>query len=342
MTSLTLALDAMGGDHGTHVTVPAALQALSLYPFLKFILVGDRSQITPLITHLEASVQSRVEIVHTTEVVTMSDRPVHALRCRKQSSMRLALELVRDGKAHACVSAGNTGALMTMAKVLLKTLPGIDRPALVSALPAINQKPVYLLDLGANVSCDSEILFQFAVMGSVLSEVVSQKDRPKVALLNVGIEEIKGNDQVQQAAQLLSHTPQVNYSGFIEGDEIFNGNVDVIVCDGFVGNITLKTSEGIARLLVNQIKRGLRKGFFVRLIARMIAPRIKAVLNQMNPDHYNGASLLGLRGIVVKSHGNADQTAYLQAISLAVTEAQRRLPEMIKDRLESILLDINN
>ncbi|MCL1042308.1 phosphate acyltransferase PlsX [Shewanella marisflavi] len=342
MTNLTLALDAMGGDFGPRITVPATLQALRLYPFLHVIMVGDRSQIEPLLSHLESDLLSRIELLHTTEVVKMSDRPVHALRNCKQSSMRLAIELVRDEKAQACLSAGNTGALMAISKVLLKTLPGIDRPALVSCLPAVNHKPVYLLDLGANVSCCSETLFQFAVMGSVLCEAVDKNPEPKVALLNVGIEEIKGNDQVQQAGQLLQQSPQLNYAGFIEGDDIYSGNVDVIVCDGFVGNITLKTSEGIARLLVHQLKKGLTQGFFVRLMAKLIAPRINSVLNQMNPDHYNGASLIGLRGIVVKSHGSADEPAYLQAISLAVTEAQRRLPKMIEERLESILLDINN
>lgn len=342
MTSLTLALDAMGGDHGPHVTVPAALRALKLHSFLKIILVGDKTEIDVYLHQAEPLLLSRIDVIHTDEVVSMTDRPVHALRTRKNSSMRLAIELVRDERAAACVSAGNTGALMAMAKVLLKTLPGVDRPALVSCLPSVTQKPVYLLDLGANISCDSETLFQFAVMGSVLCEAVDKKSRPKVALLNVGTEEIKGNDQVQQAAQILQNTDQINYTGFIEGDEIYSGNVDVIVCDGFVGNITLKTSEGIAKLLVHQLKRGLTQGLFVRFLAKLIAPRIQAVLSQMNPDHYNGASLIGLRGIVVKSHGNADETAYLQAISLAVTEAQRRLPEMIRDRLESILLDINN
>jgi len=341
MTNLTLALDAMGGDHGPHVTVPAALQALRLNPELRMILVGDESKILPILRSAEAELSQRVSLIHTTEVVRMDDKPVHALRKVKNSSMRLAIEQVRDGHAHACVSAGNTGALMASAKVLLKTLPGVDRPALVSCLPAVTGKPVYLLDLGANVSCDYETLFQFAVMGSVLCEAVEKKSRPKVALLNVGIEECKGNGDVQQAAQLLLHTPQLNYTGFIEGDEIYTGCVDVIVCDGFVGNITLKTSEGIARLLVHQLKQGLTQGWLIRLLAKVISPRIQSVLKQMNPDHYNGASLIGLRGIVVKSHGNADQAAYLQAINLAVTEAQRRLPEMIKDRLESILLDIN-
>ncbi|WOT06566.1 phosphate acyltransferase PlsX [Shewanella youngdeokensis] len=342
MTSLTLALDAMGGDFGPRITVPATLQALRLNPLLKIVLVGDKPQIDEYLTCAEPQIRNRIEIEHTTEIVTMSDRPVHALRNRKQSSMRLAIDMVQDGKAQACLSAGNTGALMAMSKVILKTLPGIDRPALVSCLPAVNNTPVYLLDLGANVSCDSETLFQFAVMGSVLSETVDKTEAPKVALLNVGSEEIKGNDQVQQAGRLLQQVPQINYTGFIEGDEIYSGNVDVIVCDGFVGNITLKASEGIARLLVHQLKKSLSKGFFVQLLAKLIAPRVHSLLNQMNPDHYNGASLIGLRGIVVKSHGSADETAFLQAINLAVTEAQRRLPQMIEDRLESILLDINS
>ncbi|QSX35065.1 phosphate acyltransferase PlsX [Shewanella avicenniae] len=342
MTSLTLALDVMGGDHGPHVTVPAAMQALRLYPHLHLILVGDENQITPHLSECGDSFRSRITIKHTDECVAMDERPAVALRCKKQSSMRLALEGVRDGEADACVSAGNTGALMAMAKVVLKTLPGVERPALVTCLPTVNHKPLYLLDLGANVSCDADILFQFAVMGSVLCEVVTKQTNPKVALLNVGSEECKGNEQVQHAAQLLQHTPQINYQGYIEGNEIYTGKVDVIVCDGFIGNITLKTSEGIARLLVHQLKEGLKQGFFVRLLAKLLAPSIARVLRQMNPDHYNGASLIGLRGIVVKSHGNADQAAYLQAISLAVTEVTRRLPDQIKTRLESILLDINS
>ncbi|GIU53261.1 MULTISPECIES: phosphate acyltransferase PlsX [Shewanella] len=342
MTDLTLALDVMGGDNGPLVTVPAALQALKFNSQLSIILVGNQAEIDPHLVEIDSAVRARIQIIHTTEVITMCDRPIQAIRSRKQSSMRLALELVKDGKAQACVSAGNTGALMALAKILLKTLPGVDRPALVSCLPAVTGKPVYLLDLGANVSCDSETLFQFAVMGSVLCEAVHKRAKPKVALLNVGIEDVKGNDQVQQAAQYLMDTEQVNYTGFVEGDEIFTGSVDVIVCDGFVGNITLKTSEGIAKLLVHQLKRGLTQGLFVRMLSKLLAPRIQSVLSKMNPDHYNGASLIGLRGIVVKSHGNADEAAYLQAINLAATEAKRRLPEMIKDRLETILLDINS
>ncbi|WP_299494265.1 phosphate acyltransferase PlsX [uncultured Shewanella sp.] len=339
MTSLTLALDAMGGDFGPRITVPATLQALRLHPFLNVILVGDKAQITPLLQDISSSILNRIIVRHTTETVAMSDQPVFALRHRKQSSMRLALEAVREGEADACVSAGNTGALMAMSKVLLKTLSGIHRPALVSCLPAVNQTPVYLLDLGANVTCDAQGLVQFALMGTVLSEVVDETSSPKVALLNVGVEEIKGNEQVQKAAQLLQKIPHINYVGFIEGNDLYSGDVDVIVCDGFVGNITLKTSEGIARLLVQQLKKGLTQGFFVRLLAKLIAPRIRSVLNKMNPDHYNGATLLGLRAIVIKSHGSADEAAHLRAINLAVTEAQRRLPQMIEQRLESILLD---
>lgn len=342
MSNLTLALDVMGGDYGPQVTVPAALQALAIHPQLKIILVGDQTEISSRLKNLPSSIESRLDILHASEVVQMCDRPVFALRHRKQSSMRLALDLVRLGKADACVSAGNTGALMAIAKVLLKTLPGVDRPALVSRLPTSKNRPVYLLDLGANVSCDAEALFQFAIMGSVLCEAVEKLPHPRLGLLNVGIEEIKGNNQVQQAAQYLQDTPQVNYVGYVEGDEIYTGNLDVIVCDGFVGNITLKTSEGIARHLMKHLKKGLSTGFFERLLAKLLAAKIQKLFVQMNPDHYNGASLIGLRGVVVKSHGNADEQAFLRAINLATMEAQRRLPEMIKERLESIFLDINN
>ncbi|WP_394132138.1 phosphate acyltransferase PlsX [Shewanella maritima] len=342
MKDLTLALDAMGGDHGPHISVPAAVQALTVQPSLNIILVGDKAEIQRHLANSTPHILERIDIIHTTEVVEMNERPVHALRFKKNSSMRVALELVRDGKASACISAGNTGALMAMSKVLLKTLPGIDRPALVSCLPTVKGKPVYLLDLGANVVCDSDTLFQFAVMGSVLCETIEKLPKPKVSLLNVGIEEMKGNDQVQQASQILQNTSQLNYTGFVEGDEIYTGNVDVIVCDGFVGNITLKTSEGIAKLLVHQLKTGLKQGFFVRFLSKLITPHIQSLLSKMNPDHYNGASLLGLRGIVVKSHGNADEAALVQAINLAAIEAERRLPEMVNDRLESILLDIKS
>ncbi|MBY6188597.1 phosphate acyltransferase PlsX [Marinobacter hydrocarbonoclasticus] len=339
MSNLTLALDAMGGDHGPHITVPAALQALALYPQLTIILVGDRIAIGEQLRRHHRTESSRLQLLHAEQVVSMSDRPLHALRNRRKSSMRLALELVHEGKADACVSAGNTGALMAMAKVVLKTLPGIDRPALTTALPTTTGDPVYMLDLGANVVCDSETLFQFAVMGSVLAECVGNRRRPRLALLNVGAEEIKGNDQVQQAAQLLQATPQLNYRGFIEGDGIYTGAVDVIVCDGFVGNVTLKTTEGIARLLVQQMRQAMEGNLLARVLGLLLKGRLKQLYKQMNPDQYNGATLLGLRGIVVKSHGNADKAAFLRAIEEAVLEVQRQVPGRIKSRLESVLMD---
>ncbi|GAA4879695.1 phosphate acyltransferase PlsX [Ferrimonas pelagia] len=339
MSSLTLALDAMGGDHGPHVTVPAALQALSHYPHLNLILVGDRIAIGEQLRRHNATESPRLQLLHAEQVVPMTERPIQALRTRRQSSMRLALDLVRDGQADACVSAGNTGALMAMAKVVIRTLPGIDRPALVATLPTLSDQPVYLLDLGANVVCDSETLFQFAVMGSVLAECVGQRRMPRLALLNVGSEEIKGNDQVQQAAQLLQACPQLNYRGFIEGDGIFSGAVDVIVCDGFVGNVTLKASEGIAHLLIQQLKQGIEGNLLARLLGWLLKGRLRRLNQRMNPDQYNGASLLGLRGIVVKSHGNADQAAFLRALEEAMVEVERQVPGRIKDRLESVLLD---
>ncbi|WP_028113714.1 phosphate acyltransferase PlsX [Ferrimonas kyonanensis] len=339
MTHLTLALDTMGGDHGPHVTVPAALQALSVYSDLHLILVGDRPEILSVLRQHHASESVRLQILHADQVVQMGDKPLHALRRLKQSSMRLALDLVANGQANACVSAGNTGALMTMAKVVLKTLPGVDRPALVSALPSMHGQPVYLLDLGANACCDSEALFQFAVMGAVLAEQVAGNPNPRVALLNIGTEEIKGNDQVQQAARLLQSTPHINYTGFVEGDRIFTGDADVIVCDGFVGNVTLKTTEGIARLLMHQIAQSVNQNLVARCLSWLLKGRLKKLFLQMNPDHYNGASLLGLRHIVVKSHGNADEMAYLRAIEEAITEVQRQVPGKIKARLESVLLE---
>ncbi|WP_298439097.1 phosphate acyltransferase PlsX [uncultured Ferrimonas sp.] len=339
MTSLTLALDAMGGDFGPHVTVPAALQALSHYPHLNLILVGDRIAIGEQLRSHNAIESPRLQVLHAEQVVPMSERPAQALRTRRKSSMRLALDLVKDGQADACVSAGNTGALMAMAKVVLRMLPGIDRPALVARMPTVAGEPVYLLDLGANVVCDSDTLFQFAVMGSVLAQEVGGRDRPQIALLNVGSEQIKGNDQVQQAAQLLLQCPQLNYAGFIEGDAIFKGDVDVIVCDGFVGNVTLKTTEGVARLLLQQVHDAIKGNPLAKLLGWLLKKRLKRLNQHMNPDQYNGASLLGLRGIVVKSHGNVDKTAFFHAIEQAVAEVEQQVPRQIKDRLESVLLE---
>ncbi|WP_435276664.1 phosphate acyltransferase PlsX [Psychrobium sp. nBUS_13] len=338
MSNLTLALDAMGGDFGPQVTVPASLQALERFPFLSISIFGDENAIKQYIPaqfpHL-----NRLHIEHCSQIVTMNDRPLTAIRNRRESSMRKAIDMVQQGKAGACVSAGNTGVLMAMAKLVLKTLPGIDRPALISTLPTLQNKPVYMLDLGANVSCDSDTLLQFAVMGSVVAQKVNDIHKPRISLLNVGEEAIKGNDVVKQTAELLKETCQLNYVGYIEGHQIFEGNTDVIVCDGFVGNISLKTTEGVANLLFEHLKQAAKSSLLMRFLSFISTPFLKNVLCKVKPDQYNGASLLGLRGIVIKSHGNADQQAFLNAIKQAITEVEQQVPDRIQDSLESILLE---
>ncbi|MFM5464019.1 phosphate acyltransferase PlsX [Aeromonas simiae] len=336
MSALTVALDIMGGDNGPSVTVPASVQALSLLPRLNLILVGDLSRCDALLRQHGLLSHPRVRLLHASQVVGMGEKPIHALRHQKDSSMRLALELVKSGEAGACVSAGNTGALMAMAKCVLKSLPGVDRPALVKGLPALEGKRSYLLDLGANVSCDADALLQFAVMGAVLAERVEGIAHPKVALLNVGEEEIKGNDLVRHSAELLGQCPALNFIGFVEGNELFSGKADVIVCDGFVGNVALKTAEGVARMMADAVGMGGRKRTFIGRIASFL---LKQRFSNLNPDQYNGASLLGLRGIVVKSHGSANERALCHAILLAAGEVKAQLPAQIADRLETVLSD---
>ncbi|RCU52563.1 MULTISPECIES: phosphate acyltransferase PlsX [Corallincola] len=340
MSHLTLALDAMGGDHGPSITVPAALQALHSHPHLKIQLFGLEQELTPLLDKsLPATLTDRISIHHADDVVSMGDKPSFALRNRRQSSMRLALNAVADGHADACVSAGNTGALMSMAKFVLKTLPGIERPALIAALPTEVGKRVHMLDLGANINCDSETLFQFALMGHVLAQQVEQIERPKIALLNIGEEETKGNDQIKQTAQLLLDSDDIHFVGYIEGRDIFTGNVDVVVCDGFVGNVCLKTCEGLSQFIIKEFKRRFKPKGWLKFLLPFVLPTLSRMLKGMNPDQYNGASLLGLRGIVVKSHGNADLKAFQHAIDEAIVEMERQVPKRIKDQLEAALLD---
>jgi glycerol-3-phosphate acyltransferase PlsX len=338
LNNLTIALDAMGGDYGPSITVPASLQALLCFPSLSISIFGDEKVIRQYIPantpHL-----NRLNIQHCTQIVTMNDRPLTAVRSRRDSSMRKAIDMVQQGKAGACVSAGNTGVLMAMAKLVLKTLPGIDRPALISTLPTLLDKPVYMLDLGANVSCDSDTLLQFAVMGSVVAQKVDKIACPKISLLNVGEEAIKGNDVVKQTAELLRETKQLNYVGFIEGHQIFDGHTDVIVCDGFVGNISLKTTEGVANLLFAHLQQAAKSSLLMRFLSFISTPFLKKALCKVKPDQYNGASLLGLRGIVIKSHGNADQHAFFNAIKQAIIEVEQQVPDRIQDSLESILLE---
>ncbi len=338
MTGLTVALDAMGGDFGPQVTVPAAVQALLQYSELKIVFFGDHSAITACLPRSASVLSSRYRIVHCDSVIENHMRPSHALRRNRGTSMRKMLDAVAHGEADACVSAGNTGALMALSRYTLKQLPGIERPALVSAIPTRTGQKTWLLDLGANVSCDADTLFQFAVMGSVLAEQYLSTP-PKVALLNIGEEEIKGNDLVKRCAEMLSSSPDLNYIGYIEGDQLYTGTADVVVCDGFVGNVSLKTSEGVAKMFISSIKKAVTGNPIKRILAKWLFGDVFQLLKQLNPDHYNGASLLGLRGIVIKSHGHADISAFANAIGQAVYEVERQIPTKITDRLEAVLLE---
>ena len=329
----------MGGDHGPHIIFPAVLKALQDSPTLYFILCGPQDLMHEWLSKQAENIQQRVELSGCTQTVLMGDTPSHALRHKKDSSMRRILDLVHEGKADACVSAGNTGALLTTAFYVLKTLPGIDRPALVSLIPTKNNGKVYLLDIGANINCDSEVLFQYAVMGAVLAEQISDIAQPKVALLNVGVEEIKGNDQVKQTARLLADSQNINYIGYVEGHDIFSEKADVIVTDGFAGNIALKSWEGLSRFIFDEIKRVSQLNWGFRVLAKIAVPIFRALYLRMKPDQYNGASLIGLRGIVVKSHGDASSEAFLYAIRKAVQEVEMQVPKKLKDKIEAVLME---
>lgn len=338
MQNLTVALDAMGGDFGPRVTVPAAVQALSHFPELKVILVGDRIMINQQLSLLGYEPDARLSVEHSDRIISNSEKPSLALRNSQGSSMGLAIDLVAQGRADACVSAGNTGALMALSRFRLKLLPGIDRPALVSALPTASGKKTWLLDLGANVSSDADSLFQFAVMGAALAEQHLHHP-PRVAILNIGAEEIKGNDLVKQCAQMLKQTQAVNFIGYIEGNQLLMDAADVVVCDGFVGNVCLKTCEGTAQLFIDKLKARFLASSIKGWIARKLFSDLFNELKTLNPDQYNGASLLGLRGIVIKSHGSADVSAVVNAIGEAVHEVKRQVPSRISDRLEAVLLE---
>lgn len=333
---ITIAVDAMGGDFGPSVVVPASVLALSRDPELHLILVGNDSAINAALQKSGGRENERLSVVHTSQQVEMHELPSSALRNKKDSSMRIAIDLVKNDSARACVSAGNTGALVAMAKFVLKTLPGIGRPAICSAMPGLYNH-CHLLDLGANVNSTPEQLFQFAVMGSVLANAVDNRERPSVALLNIGEEEIKGNEKVKQTAAMLSASG-LNYVGFVEGDDIYKGEVDVIVCDGFVGNVALKASEGVARMLAHFVKEAYSRSIITRAVALISKPILAQLKRRADPRHYNGASLLGLRGIVVKSHGSADCLSFANAITEAVNEVKKDVPGRISQRLEAMLL----
>ncbi len=329
-----IAIDAMGGDFGPSEIVPATASIIRKYSDLTITLVGREDELVRELNKAGLSGHPRINTLFTDEVVEMDELPSLALRNKKRSSMRLAIELVRDNEVDACVSAGNTGALMAISRYILKMLPGIDRPAICSAMPC-PQGQTHFLDLGANINSSSEQLFQFALMGSELTSALDNIDRPTVGLLNVGSEEIKGDDRIKQAALLLSNS-YLNYIGFVEGTDIYTGNVDVIVSDGFSGNIALKASEGVAELVNYHVKNEFTRHWYCKLAAIVAMPILNQIRNKIDPRRYNGASLLGLRGIVVKSHGSADSVSFKSAIEVARIEVTKNIPERISARLEEI------
>jgi glycerol-3-phosphate acyltransferase PlsX len=325
----------MGGDIGLDVTIPAVINVLKDFPKLMIILVGDQQTIESKLTECSKSVRSQITIQHASQVVGMDEKPASALRGKKDSSMRVAINLVKSADADACVSAGNTGALMATARFVLKTLPGIDRPAICSAMPT-QTGHTHMLDLGANIDMSAQHLFEFAVMGSVLTSAIDNIDKPSIGLLNIGQEEMKGNEQVQQAATLIANS-SLNYYGFVEGDDIYKGVVDVVVADGFVGNISLKSSEGVAKMIVYFIKREFNKNWLTKLAGLIALPVLNAFKDKVDPRKYNGASLVGLKGIVVKSHGGADIYSFSNAIKVAMIEVENKVPQKISKVLEDTL-----
>ena len=334
--SALIAIDAMGGDFGPHLIVPACIASLVEFPSLHLVLVGQAPVLEELIALNPGVDRARLQVEHASEVIGMDERPTHALRGKPDASMRVMLELVRSGRAKACVSAGNTGALMALSLYVLKPLPGIDRPAMVTAVPTA-RGVCHLLDLGANVDCSAEQLYQFAVMGSVAAEAQGVV-RPRVALLNVGTENIKGNQQVKLAASLLQQAQGLNYIGFVEGDGLYRGEADVVVCDGFVGNILLKSSEGLVSMISERIEALFNEGFVSRLAGAVALPLLKRLRGELAPARHNGASFLGLQGIVVKSHGAASSEGFQSAIRRAVIEVRENLPQRLHGRLEDLLL----
>jgi len=322
----------MGGDHGPHVTVPAALQFRRANADVDLVLVGLREAIEAELAQLGAAPGPGLRVLHAAQVVAMDEPPVQALRFKKDSSMRVAVNLVKSGEAHACVSAGNTGALMAISRFVLKTLPAIDRPAIASGVPNSLGGYTYILDLGANVDCTPEQLMQFGVMGAMLVAAVEHKERPSVGLLNIGVEDIKGNDTVKQAAELL-RSSGLNFHGNVEADDIYKGTVDVVVCDGFVGNSVLKASEGVAKMIAGFLRQEFTRNPLRKFSALVAMPVLKALRARMDPGNYNGASLLGLKGIVIKSHGSADRYAFGQALRRAVEEVRNDVVRRITERM---------
>jgi len=325
----------MGGDHGPHVTVPAALDFRRENADVEIVLVGQRAVIEAELSKHGAVAGDGLRVRHAAEIVAMDEPPAQAMRYKKDSSMRVAINLVKGGEAHACVSAGNTGALMAISRFVLKTLPAIDRPAIAGGVPNATGGYTYVLDLGANVDCTPEQLMQFGVMGAMLVAAVERKPHPRVGLLNIGVEDIKGNDTVKQAAELL-RASGLNFHGNVEADDIYKGTVDVVVCDGFVGNAVLKASEGVAHMIVGFLRREFSRGLLRRMSALIAMPVLKALGARMDPGNYNGASLLGLKGIVIKSHGSADRRAFGNALARAVEVVRNDLVRHITESMATV------
>lgn len=333
MREVTIAIDAMGGDHGPHVTVKAALNVVRREDAVNIVLVGLQDAIESELKALRAEAGPRLRVHHASEVVTMDDPPAQAMRSKKDSSMRVMADLVKRGEADAGVSAGNTGALMAVSRFVLKTMVGIDRPAIATVLPT-QRGSCHVLDLGANVDCSAEHLLQFGIMGAALAAAVEGRERPTVGLLNIGEEAIKGNEVVKRAGELLAGSG-LNFHGNVEGDDIYKGTVDVVVCDGFVGNVALKASEGVAKLITEELRREFKKNVLTRLAGLVALPVIRAFKRKMDPRRFNGATLLGLNGIIIKSHGSADVYAFEQAILRAVDEVHGGLLRRIADQVGS-------
>ncbi|MFC7516566.1 phosphate acyltransferase PlsX [Herbaspirillum sp. GCM10030257] len=338
--TIKISIDCMGGDHGPSVTIPAAVSFANHEPDAELILVGLESVIAAELNKLNASQHPRISIVNATEMVTMDDPIEVALRRKKDSSMRVAVAQIKEGKAHACVSAGNTGALMAVSRYVLKTIPGVDRPAICFPMPNQKDSPTYMLDLGANVDCEPQHLHQFALMGSALVSALEGREQPTVGLLNIGEEDIKGNEVVKQTAALLRADHEkgiLNFYGNVEGNDIFEGTTDIVVCDGFVGNVVLKASEGLGRFLKSIVKSEFKSNPINMLGAIIAQGALKSISQRMNPSRYNGASLLGLRGLVFKSHGGEDAYGYEWAIKRAYDAANHDVLSKISTTIAALM-----
>jgi len=335
MKETRIAVDAMGGDGGPKIIMPSVKEFLLENRSVKVDVYGDEKILSKYLNIFDKNISKNLTIIHTDEKVLSEDSPSHALRHKKNSSMSMAIKSVKDKNAQACVSAGNTGALMAISRFILGTLDGIDRPAIESMLPSLNGH-THVLDLGANIDSKAEHLYQFAVMGSALSSVLDEKENPTIGLLNVGEESIKGNTQVKDAHDLLLSS-RLNYVGFVEGDDIFCGNIDVIICDGFVGNIALKASEGTAKFITSKLKDEFKKNIFTKISGILSMIVLNSFKKVADPRKYNGASLLGLKGIIVKSHGGADSFAFNNSLKIALKEVNKDVPSCIDKKLKEIL-----